>query len=257
MNGVPPVADGLIANLLAFLTGALLYAMLIALVVHGARTAGRHWWSTSDRLPLLTGVAGLVWNFGGLLTVGLVSPLLSPAVVWIQAIAFTTLGALPAFIVHSLFQGGERVAGRAVRLGITWLAYALPLGAGVLNGRATVLGEPVPATSAVWLLTIGFTALTAVVLLLTRRGPVGRRGIWVAAAVDLCAVRVPLREPQQQHTVVAGTAAPSRLNPAGTGHPASGLSLRLRRPVPQVRAGARGADGTLGLGVVTRAPAPR
>jgi two-component system LytT family sensor kinase len=181
MNGVPPVADGLIANLLAFLTGALLYAMLIALVVHGARTAGRHWWSASDRLPLLTGAAGLLWNLGGLLTVGLVSPLLSPAVVWMQAIAFTALGTLPAFIVHSLFQGGERVAGRDVRVGITLLAYAVPLGAGALNGRATMLGEPVPATSAVWLLTIGFTALTAVVLVLTRRGPVGRRGIWVAA----------------------------------------------------------------------------
>jgi two-component system LytT family sensor kinase len=42
-------------------------------------------------------------------------------------------------------------------------------------------GGAVPSRPALWLLTGGFTALTVVLLLVTREQPIGRRGIWVAA----------------------------------------------------------------------------
>ncbi|MBM3751496.1 MAG: hypothetical protein FJW21_10030 [Acidimicrobiia bacterium] len=172
MNGV---------NLLAFLTGVLLYSMLVALVVHGARVGGRDWWARRDRLPLLTGVAGLIWNLGGLIAAWIGAVTGVPAPAWLQAASFAALGTLPAFIVHSLFQGGERVAGPRVKFAISAFAYVLVSAAAGINVWAAAHGDTVPARLAVWLLTGGFTALTAVMLVVSRGGPVGRRGVWVAA----------------------------------------------------------------------------
>lgn len=181
MNGVSPASDGQVVNLVGFLTGALLYLLLVALVVHGARVGRRGWWSSGERLPLITGLAGLVWNLGGVVATWLGGVSLTPPPPWLLAISFAALGTLPACIVHSLFQGGERVASPGVRRTIPALAWGLSGLAALTNAAAAAGGLAVPARPAVWMLTGGFTLLTAVVLLLSRGGPVGRRGVWVAA----------------------------------------------------------------------------
>jgi len=181
MNGVPPSSSGLVVNLLAFLTGAVLYVMLVLLVWRERSQEGTPFLSRRGRLPLLTGLAGFTWNIGGLITYSLASVTGLPPPGWLNAVIFTALGTLPAFIVHSLFEGQERIAGVRTARAVTWLAYGIAAAAGVLHFEAAFSARAVPPPAAVWLLTTGFTTLTLLVLLITRGRAVGRRSVWVAA----------------------------------------------------------------------------
>jgi two-component system LytT family sensor kinase len=181
MNGVSAVAGGLVVNLVGFLTGAVLYAMLVALVWREHASDGTPLIAGTARLPLFTGLAGLLWNVGGLVTYGLAGFSGQPAPLWINVVAFSALGALPAFIVHSLFGGQERIADRRTTVAVTWLAYGVSGVAAALHVWAAVTGIPVPAPAAVWVLTTGFSALTVLLLLMTRGNRVRRRSVWVAA----------------------------------------------------------------------------
>jgi two-component system LytT family sensor kinase len=181
MNGVPPASSGLVVNLLAFLTGAVLYVMLVLLVWRERSQEGTPFLSRRGRLPLFTGLAGFTWNVGGLVVYGLASFTGQPPPGWLNAVIFTALGTLPAFIVHSLFEGRERIAGARTARAVTWLAYGIAAAAGVLHFAAAFTNHAVPPPAAVWLLTTGFTALTLLVLLITRGRTVGRRSVWVAA----------------------------------------------------------------------------
>jgi signal transduction histidine kinase len=181
MDVVGPSLTGLVVNLAGFATGAALYLMLIAMVWR--ERAAEHPTQLSRRaeLPLLMGVCGLLWNLGALTAFGL--PLLGlprPSTMMV-AVSFSALGALPAVVVHSLIEGRERSAGRRLAyLGIG-AAYGLSIIAMGMHVAAAARGTPVPSRPALWLLTAGFLALLALLLLATRQAPVGRRGIWVAA----------------------------------------------------------------------------
>lgn len=168
-------------DVLGFLTGTVLYVMLVVMVWRERAGEGTPILAWRGRLPLITGVAGVVWNVGALVSfgtriVGASAP--SPVLV---AVAFGALGALPAVVVHSLLEGRETVAGRRVTLAVVASAYALSLTAAAMHFGAALDGRPVPSRPALWLLTGGFTVLTAALLLMTRRQPIGRRGVWVAA----------------------------------------------------------------------------
>jgi len=155
--------------------------MLVLLVWRERNHEGTPFLSRRGRLPLLTGLAGFTWNLGGLVVYSLASFTGQPAPAWLNAVIFTALGLLPAFIVHSLFEGRERIAGRQTATTVTWLAYGVAAAAGVLHFGAALSRQLVPPPAAVWLLTVGFTALTLLVLLITRGRAVGRRSVWVAA----------------------------------------------------------------------------
>ncbi len=172
---------GLIVDLVGFLTGAALYVMLVAMVWRERASEGAAFLSRRGRLPLLTGVFGLVWNIGMLIAFGMqVAGPGRPAPV-IVAITFSALGFLPAVVVHSLLEGREVAAGRTFTRSVIVIAYGLSCAAAVLHGLAAMQGAPVPAKPALWLLTGGFIALMTLLLFVTRQQPVGRRGIWVAA----------------------------------------------------------------------------
>src|SRR5262249_54068896 len=99
----------------------------------------------------------------------------------ILAVTFSALGFLPAVVVHSLFEGRATVAGRGVIRAAIAAAYGLSATAAVLHIVSAARGLPVPSGVALWLLTAGFIALTAVLLFVTPTQPIGRRGLWVAA----------------------------------------------------------------------------
>ncbi len=178
---VPPPVTGQIVDVIGFLTGVVLYVMLLAMVWRERGAEGRSFLASRARLPLLTGLAGLIWNVGALLSfgpriLGAAAPV--PVVV---AVAFSALGYLPAVVVHALLQGRETAAGRRATRSVIAAAYSLSSVAAALQVGAAVAGRIVPSRPALWLLTAGFTALTGLLLLLTRRQPIGRRGVWVAA----------------------------------------------------------------------------
>src|SRR5215831_19983247 len=111
-----------VVNLIVYTTGAILYAMLFWMVLR----------SSSDRLSLLTGALGLIWNVGafssyGLYTAGLIGP--SPILL---SISFSALGFLPAVVVHSVLRS-RGLSSRTLGRSILWLAYALSFVAAILH----------------------------------------------------------------------------------------------------------------------------
>src|SRR6185295_11062747 len=86
-------------NLLGFITGLVLYVMLLWMVLTSR--------PGSNRLTLLTGILGFAWNAGAFSGYGMVnlgfmaSPLL-------LAGAFGALCFLPAVVVHSALRAGEK-----------------------------------------------------------------------------------------------------------------------------------------------------
>jgi two-component system LytT family sensor kinase len=174
-------ATAAIADVLGFLVGAALYVMLVVMVWRERAAEATPFLDRRGRLPLLTGLCGLVWNLGALASFGTQvtgrgEPL--PAVV---AIAFSALGFLPAVVVHSLVEGRETAAGRRVTRLTIGVAYGLSAAAALMHMATALDGATTPSRAALWLLTSGFTALTLGLLLLTRHQPIGRRGIWVVA----------------------------------------------------------------------------
>jgi two-component system, LytTR family, sensor kinase len=155
--------------------------MLVAMVWRERIVEGKPLLSRRGRLPLVTGVCGLVWNLGAFASFASQVAGVAPPPALLVAIAFGALGFLPAVVVHSLLEGRETAAGRRVTRLTIGASYGLSAAATVLHVLAALEGAAAPSRPALWLLTAGFTAITASLLLLTRNQPIGRRGIWVAA----------------------------------------------------------------------------
>lgn len=176
---MPPVA-GVIVDLAGYLTGIALYVMLAVMVWRERAREGASLLARRGRLPLATGLCGLVWNLGALVSlvfeVGRGRP--SPAIV---AVAFAALGFLPAVVVHALFEGREAGASRGVGRAVIAASYALSTIAAVMQGLAVIRGLAVPSRPALWLLTVGFVMLTVLLLVVTRGQSAERRGTWVVA----------------------------------------------------------------------------
>src|SRR5215468_5766162 len=137
-----------VVNLLGYTTGAILYTMLFWMVLR----------SSSDRLSLLTGALGVIWNIGafssyGLYTIGLIGP--SPV---LQAIAFSALGFLPAVVVHSVLRSptmAARAAGRVILVS----AYTVSFVAAVFQVDAAIRERISPSQVALQTLTLGFVLI--------------------------------------------------------------------------------------------------
>jgi two-component system LytT family sensor kinase len=174
-------------NLLAFITGAALYGMLLVMVLNQVRAGAAEASKGADRLPLLTALLGLAWNLGGLATFGLL-PLSHMRETWffslLVAAAFTALGFLPAVVVHSVFRTGEVWQRRPVALGMIAAAYSLSTAASVLHFYQALVERAAPSHWALHLLTGGFAALIVALLVVTRGQPghlMGKRAVWVTA----------------------------------------------------------------------------
>ncbi|MGH9839734.1 MAG: sensor histidine kinase [Blastocatellia bacterium] len=159
-------------NLLGFITGTALYAMLLVMVLSQSRTPAQVGAEGKpDRLPLLTSLLGLAWNLGALATVGLHGLGVGPAPrasALLDAASFTALGFLPAVMVHSVLRTDEgRSFGAAFRL--IALAYLLSAAAGILHFHQAIASGIAPAHWALHILTIGFVALTLALLAYTWR----------------------------------------------------------------------------------------
>jgi hypothetical protein len=169
-----------LVNLLGFTTGAALYAMLLWMVVRSHRPDRRWFWSRSDRLSLLTGFLGLVWNVGAfsgyeLHALGLLGP--SPVLL---ALSFSALGFLPAVVVHSVVRARGMPEGVADR-GILLFAYALSGAASIFHVLSAILWQAVPSQTALQVLTAGFGVVLIALLAKTRRTPGWGRALWVVA----------------------------------------------------------------------------
>src|ERR1017187_10503895 len=98
-RAMPPVT-GLIVDVVGFLTGTALYVMLVAMVWRERAGDGAPFFSRRGRLPLLTGLCGMVWNVGALIAFGMQIAGDGRPAPLVVAVTFSALGFLPAVVVH-------------------------------------------------------------------------------------------------------------------------------------------------------------
>ena len=172
-------AAATLINLLAYITGIALYTMLFVMLL-GARAAVSS--QPTNKLPLATAVLGLVWTLGAFAVFGLEQLSATGSHVWMQAMAFTALGFLPAVVVHSVLRRDEAMRGRS--LWLTIIAYSLSAFASAWHLFNAFASQPVPSHVALHLLTIGFGSLIVLLLVLTLREGWWRSAGWgIALAV--------------------------------------------------------------------------
>jgi two-component system, LytTR family, sensor kinase len=163
-------------HIVGYVTGASLYAMLLAMVV---RTRG-----TGYRLTISTAILGLAWNVGELSAHALDGLGLTVARDWMAAISYAALGFLAAVAVASATRG-ERDAITSARLWrptvLASMGYGVAAVAGGMQLVAAARGWRLPWSAALVLLTTGLVILSPALLLTTRHQPQGRRALWVTA----------------------------------------------------------------------------
>lgn len=154
-------------NLVGFVTGTALYAMLLALVLRGSPRA--------NLLPLATGVLGLMWNLGELSAYALPRLGYFNDSIGLWAISFPALGLLAAVVVHSVARGLPR------GFVITVIAYGCSIAASVLHIQTVITGDPQPSSMAFLILTVCYGLIILALGVLTRAQANGQRALWVLA----------------------------------------------------------------------------
>lgn len=161
-----------VLNLVGFVTGTALYAMLLALVVRSAAakaSADRVW------LPLATAMLGLAWNLGELSAYALPRLGFFTESIALWAISFPALGLLAAVVVHSVAR--ELPRGFAM----TAIAYGCSAAASVLHLTTVITGDPEPSSLAFLLLTVCYGLIIVALAVMTRGQANGQRVLWVLA----------------------------------------------------------------------------
>lgn len=182
------VAFGALVNLVGFVVGLALYAMLLVMSLqarHELRASGSSPGASlavgaSDGLWIVTGLLGLTWNIGATVFYGLADLGLGRRPAWLVGAAFVALGLLPAVVVHSVLRQW-RPAGRASASRILVLGgYAVGAAGAVLHAAGAAQGE-VPSRLALQVVTIGFAALVVPLAVITRRQAGWQRALWMLA----------------------------------------------------------------------------
>jgi len=173
-------AAAALLNLLGYITGLSLYAMLLTMVLRGSLAASAHGADKADRLPLITAVLGLAWNLGALVDFGMLSFGLWRSSSLLAATAFTALGFLPAVVVHSVLRTGAEWR-RPMAMGMVVAAYGLSAAASVLHFHQAFTSQIAPSHWALHILTFGFAALIVALLVVTKGQPGRGRAGWVVA----------------------------------------------------------------------------
>jgi hypothetical protein len=154
-----------VLNLVGFVTGTALYAMLLSLVLR----------RSVQSLPLATALLGLIWNLGELAAYLLPRGGFLTESIALWAISFPSLGLLAAVVVHSVAR--ELPRGFA----LTAIAYGCSAAASLLHLGTVFTANPEPSNLAFLLLTICYSFIILALGVLTRSQANGPRALWVLA----------------------------------------------------------------------------
>ena len=175
------LAPQTIIHLVGFLTGSLLFLILLTLVVRNQRGWPLVRSGGTQPLIQLAALIGLIWNIGALIIYGARDLGLGTVPLVFEAAVFSALGYLPAVVVHSVLSSESGVPlERGARAMIT-AAYGLSLVAMGLHFRVAVEGVELPSVRALETLTIGFGILTVGLVAYLRRPSLWKRVIWLVA----------------------------------------------------------------------------
>ncbi len=161
-----------LVNLFGFITGLVLYVMLLWIVLTSRQG--------SNRLILLTGILGFAWNVGAFGGYGLIGLGFTKSTPLVLAAAFGALCFLPAVVIHSALRSGEKIT-RDQNLLLAGVAYAMSGAATAMHFYSAMTSGVVPSQLALRSVTVGFGALLIALLVITR-GQQGRGSVlWVVA----------------------------------------------------------------------------
>ena len=160
-----------VLNLVGFVTGSALYAMLLALVLRNDKPKGL----SLQALPLATAVLGLIWNLGELSAYALPRLGYFNESIELWAVSFPALGLLAAVVVHSV----ARELPRGIAL--TAVAYSCSAVASVLHLATVITGNPEPSSIAFLLLTVCYSLIIVALAVMTRAQANTQRVLWVLA----------------------------------------------------------------------------
>jgi signal transduction histidine kinase len=164
-------------NLVGLSTGLVLYAMLLAMVLHAQHRTAR---ASFDPLLVATATLGLVWNLCALAIYELPKIGVDGPFPMLAVVGFTALGFLPAVVVHSVLRGERQRIQPATRW-VAGTAYAVSVIAALLHLYNASRGRQVPSVLGMRVLTYTFVASIVPLAALTRAQPGGRRTLWGAA----------------------------------------------------------------------------
>ena len=182
-----PLSSATLVNLLGFLTGSVLYGMLLVMAFQTLRP--RHSGAArvkDQRVPasfllFLTAFLGLLWNVGSLSAYGLTNLRIFDTSRWLPVLTFSALGFLPAVMVHSVVKTSDSLLGQQSKRWTIVTAYTLSALACVMHFSEALTSAGAPSHSALRMLTFGFILLSFV-LLLSTHGQAGRqRTFWISA----------------------------------------------------------------------------
>jgi two-component system LytT family sensor kinase len=154
-----------VLNLVGFVTGTALYAMLLALVLR----------QPAPSATVATAVLGLIWNLGELAAYALPRLGYFTESIALWAGSFPALGLLAAVVVHSVAR--ELPRGFA----LTAIAYGCSFAASALHLATVFTGNPEPSSIAFLLLTICYSLIILALGVMTRAQANGPRVLWVLA----------------------------------------------------------------------------
>jgi len=154
-----------VLNLVGFVTGTALYAMLLSLVLR----------RSVQSLPLATALLGLIWNLGELAAYVLPRAGYLTESIALWAVSFPALGLLAAVVVHSVAR--ELPRGFA----LTAVAYGCSTAASLLHLGTVFTGNPEPSNGAFLLLTVCYSLIIVALGVMTRSQANGPRVFWVLA----------------------------------------------------------------------------
>ena len=165
-------------NLIGLTMGIVLYTVLLVMVVGAGRTGVQR---RIDPLLLATSLLGLVWNLCALPAYELPRIGVGGTLPVLTAIGLSTLGFLPAVVVHSVLRGEhQRVTGAPTRAMLA-AAYTASTLAAALHLVQAARGEVGPSPFGMQLLTYTYVALVVPLAAVTRSQAGARRTLWAAA----------------------------------------------------------------------------
>lgn len=157
-------------NILGFVIGIALYALLFMMVVRHRRRDAK-----VDFLLVLTAILGLLWNTGELFSFvwrDFVQSSFSPFLI---AVSYSALGFLPSVVVHS----AENENKNSRILSIT--AYGLSIFASFLHFQSIFINGNAPSNLALQILTFGSIALLAGLLFFNFKQKLENKTVWITA----------------------------------------------------------------------------
>ena len=154
-----------VLNLVGFVTGTALYAMLLALVLR----------QPAPTATIATAVLGLIWNLGELAAYALPRLGYFEESIALWAVSFPALGLLAAVVVHSVARDLPR------GFALTAIAYGCSFAASVLHFTTVITGNPEPSSIAFLLLTVCYSLIIVALGVMTRAQANGPRVLWVLA----------------------------------------------------------------------------